>query len=60
MSTVTASASAPEASRRHAAGMHGPHARACRSISIAPAGMRRADARSDGALGSVPRSPDHR
>ncbi|HDR9512885.1 TPA: hypothetical protein QDC29_001202 [Burkholderia aenigmatica] len=55
MSTVTASASAPEASRRHAAGMHGPPAHACRSISIAPAGMRRADAHSDGALGSVPR-----
>ncbi|VWC62522.1 hypothetical protein BLA9940_03316 [Burkholderia aenigmatica] len=53
MSTVTVSASAPEASRRHAAGLHGPPARAHCSISIAPAGMRRADARRNGPLGSL-------
>lgn len=50
MSTVTASASSPEASRRHTAGMHGPPARARRSLSIASAGMRRADARDRGPL----------
>ncbi|MBN3831383.1 hypothetical protein [Burkholderia sp. Ac-20344] len=55
MSTVTASAFAPEASRRHAAGMHGPPARTCRSLSIASAGMRRPDARDNGPLGLVAR-----
>ncbi|MBN3825524.1 hypothetical protein G3O00_18125 [Burkholderia sp. Ac-20384] len=55
MSTITASASAPEASRRHATGMHGPPARACRSLSIASAGMCRADARDCGPLGLVAR-----
>ncbi|WP_175970427.1 hypothetical protein [Burkholderia sp. BCC0322] len=55
MSTVTASASAPEASHRHAAGMHGPPARARRSRSIASAGMCRADARDNGLPGPVAR-----
>ncbi|VWB75890.1 hypothetical protein BLA23254_03561 [Burkholderia lata] len=55
MSTDTASASAPEASRRHAAGMHGPPAHVRRSISIASAGMRRADARDTGPLGPAAR-----
>ncbi|MCA8061632.1 hypothetical protein [Burkholderia sp. AU38729] len=58
MSTVTASASSPEASRRHTAGMHGPPARARRSLSIASAGMCRADARDNdlaGPLGPVAR-----
>ena len=50
MSTVTAPASSPEASRRHTAGMHGPPARARRSLSIASAGMCRADARDRGPL----------
>ncbi|WP_175005597.1 hypothetical protein [Burkholderia lata] len=55
MSIVTASASAPEASRRHAAGMHGPPARARRPLSIAFAGMCRADAGDTGPLGPVAR-----
>jgi len=55
MSTVTASASSPEASRRHAAGMHGPPARARRSVLIASAGMCRADARDRGPLGLIAR-----
>ncbi|NHV25119.1 hypothetical protein [Burkholderia sp. D-99] len=55
MSTVTASASAPEASRRHAAGLHGPPARACRFLSMASAGMRRADARDNGLPGPLAR-----
>ncbi|CAB3747851.1 hypothetical protein LMG29660_00722 [Burkholderia puraquae] len=55
MSTVTASTCALEASRRHAAGMHGPPAHACRFISIASAGMRRADARGDSPLDPVAR-----
>ncbi|WP_174974230.1 MULTISPECIES: hypothetical protein [Burkholderia] len=55
MSTVTASASSPEASRRHTAGMHGPPARARRSLSIASAGMCRADARDRGPLGPLAR-----
>ena len=55
MSIVTASASAPEAPRRHAAGLHGPPARACRPLSTASAGMRRADARDTGLPGPVVR-----
>ncbi|WP_278642945.1 hypothetical protein [Burkholderia lata] len=55
MSTVTASASAPEASCRHAAGMHGPPARARRSLSIASAGMCRADDRDNGLPGPTAR-----
>ena len=54
MSTVTASASSPEASRRHTAGMHGRLlARAV--LSIASAGMCRADARDCGLLGPLAR-----
>lgn len=53
MSSVTASACAPQASHRPAAGAHAPPAR--RAMSIASAGPRRADARDSSLTGPVAR-----